>query len=89
MGEIHTDSRDQLQRALTAATMTHPDKLADLLALLYDAIFVQHQNVAKAEDFTSFFAQVLGEEAAKEVVEKVDRQKTSPWQIFNGCVIQR
>ncbi|MCJ1312632.1 hypothetical protein MMC25_006307 [Agyrium rufum] len=61
----------EAQRALTAATMTHPcSKLEELLAVLWDSIFVQHRSIAKPEEFTPLFAQVLGEEAAKEVIEK-------------------
>jgi len=58
-----------VQRALSALTILHPDKLTEALNGLYKAFWVERQPIQKPEVFVPILSRVLGEENAKAVVE--------------------
>lgn len=57
------------QRALCAIEQSHPEKLSDCFAALYQAFWVEAQTIGKPEIFGPVLAKVLGEDGAKEIVE--------------------
>lgn len=59
------------QRALCALSMSNPSKLPDAFAALYHAFWVERVAIGKPEVFGPILAKVLGESAAKGVMEKV------------------
>lgn len=59
----------QVQRALTALTIQHPDKLSAALSSLYQAFWVERQPIQKPEVFVPILSSVLGEETARAVAE--------------------
>ncbi len=59
------------QRALCAIEASHPDKLTDCFAALYQAFWVEGQTIGKPEVISPVLAKVLGEENTKSVMEKM------------------
>ena len=59
------------QRALCAIEMSHPDKLADCFAVLYQAFWVEAQTIGKPEVIAPAISKVLGEADAKKIMEQI------------------
>ena len=59
------------QRALCAIELSHPDKLTDCFAALYQAFWVEGKTIGKPEVFGPVLTQVLGEKDGKAILEKV------------------
>ncbi len=59
------------QRALCAIEMSHPDKLGDCFAALYQKFWVEGKTIGKPEVFGPVLIQVLGEKDGKAILEKV------------------
>lgn len=61
----------QAQRALTAVTILHPEKLADTIAAIYHVSFVAQKEVHTPESLMPILQQIFGEEETKEILIKV------------------
>jgi len=59
------------QRALCAIELSHPDKLTDCFAALYQAFWVEGKTIGKPDVFGPVLTQVLGEKDGKAILEKV------------------
>ena len=59
------------QRALCAIEMSHPDKLSDCFAALYQAFWVEGQTIGKPEVISPVLVKVLGDSDAKKIMEKM------------------
>ncbi|KAK5124074.1 hypothetical protein LTR85_002271 [Meristemomyces frigidus] len=57
-------------RAMCAVALLCPDKMDDCFSALYEAFWIQRQSISKPEVFGPVYAKVLGEEQAKQVLEK-------------------
>lgn len=58
-------------RTLCAVQIAQPEKLVDAFDALYNGMWVQGKAVHKPEVFTSILSDVLGADAAKQMVAKV------------------
>ncbi len=59
------------QRALCAIEISHPEKLSDCFAALYQAFWVEGKTIGKPEVFGPVLNAVLGETDTKTILEKV------------------
>ena len=60
----------QVQRALTAVTILHPEKLADTIAAIYHASFVAQKEVHTPESLMPILQKIFGEEETKGILKK-------------------
>lgn len=60
-----------VQRALCAIEMAHPEKLGDCFAALYQAFWVEEKTINKPENFGPALQKVLGESETKKILEQV------------------
>lgn len=67
----HPNTAPQIQRALCALVQTAPDKLPDTISALYQTFWVEGKLVQKPEILMPVLSSVLGEDMAKEIMEKV------------------
>ena len=58
----------QVQRALTAVTISHPERLADTIAAIYHASFVAQKEVHTPESLMPILQKIFGEEETKEIL---------------------
>lgn len=58
------------QRVLTAVVLLHPERLADTIAAVFHASFVEHKEVHKPENLIPILEKTFGEEQAKEILTK-------------------
>ena len=61
----------ETQRALCALSILAPERLAEAIAALYHAFFVEKRQIAKVEAFGPVLEAVLGKDLADKVLEKV------------------
>jgi len=85
-----TEPTSQVQRALTALTITSPDKVPAALDAFFQAFWVDGDSakVEKGEAMVKCFSGVLGEEEAKKVVEMVsliNQRFYEPWSRVRRC----
>jgi 2-hydroxychromene-2-carboxylate isomerase len=57
------------QRALCAIELSHPEKLSDCFAALYQAFWVEGKTIGKPEIFGPVLEGVLGEQEGRKMVE--------------------
>lgn len=61
----------QVQRALTAVTILHPEKLVDTVAAIYHASFVEHKEVHTPESLMPLLQKIYGAEGTRDILTKV------------------
>lgn len=61
-----------VQRALTAVSILHPEKLEETIAAVFHESFAERQDIHTLESLTPIFGEILGESEAREVLTKVD-----------------
>ena len=61
----------KVQRALTAVTILHPERLADALAAIYHASFAEQKEVHTPESLMPILQKIFGEEGTREILTKV------------------
>lgn len=52
--------------------LLHPNRLADTIAAIYQASFVEQKEVHTLESLMPLFNKIFGEEVSKEILTKVD-----------------
>jgi len=87
---LDTEHTSQVQRALTALTITSPDKVPAALDAFFQAFWVDGDSakVEKGEAMVKCFSDVLGEEEAKKIVEMVsliNQRFHEPWSRVRRC----
>ena len=61
----------QAQRVLTALSLAAPEKMADVIAALWNMSFVEGKQIHKAEHVEPVVARLIGEALTKDVLDKV------------------
>lgn len=64
----------QAQRILTAVSVLHPERLANTIAAIYHASFVEQKEVHTPESLSSILEEILGEGETKEILRMVSIQ---------------
>jgi len=62
----------QIQRALTAVSLMHPEKTEETIAALYHESFAERRDIHTLETLGPIFVKIFGDSEAKEILMRVD-----------------